>query len=371
MGFARLAGVPWSQYIVGKMRFSNDVLQFSTRFEGRGSRLRWVDEILSLESRQNAVAEWVPISSGASLSVSTLGMDFFRESLVDSLVLDILLEEEEVYLELVGQILASDYDVSSVSFSIVPGRESIPEWVLSLEMNESDAHPLVRDLQLHFRRNRDRAMLNAAWDEYREEGNADDPITYLDLIQSGYLADEGHNLWAEYSFDSEYGEVTGSGPESLEVLVDAYEQVWEDQTLSFILPPFTENDARYFLDEELDNIESLKDDEFRLCSAFRSGRLVFATDARTLIRLFSEGLGVIPNKLWSVTVQKFGSKQDLVRGLIRPTWAIDQGLLYESSDVQSFITRYLVDWDHYDTAFMSFGADQGRGDFYLDTTLIP
>jgi hypothetical protein len=263
----------------------------------------------------------------------------------------------DVFGRLVVDSLGADESVNELSFAAIEGRRGNPDWIAWIPMTKSHAAAFVLNWQSTLRRERDTNILAAARLAFREEKGAD--INAVDeLIQNGYVDPSNEFPWSVYHLCADAESICADDydPEWFESV--SYVQASDGYNLRYILPPVTDNDLRYLLDEEIMDVEELKADAFRLCSTYLNGRLILATDGATLdYALAKRGLNgqdePVPGERARADkkVQLSGS----------PEWILDQGLFLSSGEEdQDALGRFLTDLQHFRRVTIEIGTDDEK-----------
>jgi hypothetical protein len=307
-------------------------------------------EQVAAPAPQRPTASRIPLSPDAQVQVNDPSLGYYLR------FLDGYSDWSQVYLKKLGSFvgfvreLMKFEDVGVVRLAARGVREGVPDVVMSIEMERETAENLIEVQRSRMREVRDREVLWGAAQKYIQE-HPDETPTDLDDLEP-YL--DGESFAGRYTVASN---VKWDKPSSIRTAFEAvpdsgdtvfpdsqYMTVREEFSLLYVSPPITSNDIAYrvIVKGEDSTVAALRTGRYRLVAHIdeRARRLLLATGAEGLVDL-------LKSERSSPTIELKGSRSDKITLIGDPKYLINQGLLYPDSEVNAFVTRYLLDLDQY------------------------
>jgi hypothetical protein len=247
--------------------------------------------------------------------------------------------------------------VTDLSLAASDPLARVPGVVVGLRMAKAEADDLVFHLQSSLRLKRDREVLRLAAKRYRSDnglaGSA--PAAVGALLAAGLLDNRRDPLWPRYSAASE---VASPEPALARRDFDNPSYVRSGDAgvvFRYLMPPVTDDDLSYrFTDQKAESQRTdLKQDKYRLCSAFDGGTLWLGNDAEVLGGwLARQRRAPVSSDYADALARHGGLAHSKLNLLLLPRQLLESSQLYPDDTVNKTMRDYLADVQQYRSALL-------------------
>jgi hypothetical protein len=245
--------------------------------------------------------------------------------------------------------------LSELSLAASDPLARVPGMVAGLRIAKTEADAMVVRLQSSLRLKRDREILRLAADEYRSQASLDagTPVTVQTLRVHGLLGQQNDALWLRYALANDRA-VPKPALAGRDFDNPSYVRPGKAGIVfRYLMPPVTDDDLSYRFSDKRDQIDAaeLKQNKYRLCSAYRDGTLWLGNDAEVLAGWLAR-LGAMPvsNDYAAAMDGREAPAQAKLNVLLLPRQLLESSQLYPDDKVNKTMHELLVDVRQYRSA---------------------
>jgi hypothetical protein len=363
-----------SAYLIQGVQFvfSMDSRQalFRARLVLQGGRSELAVRLLTEPQVENSLADQVLRRSNGAAVLADDSLSYVLRYLSSNAAAEELAGFNAMFPGLLDE-LHMTASLRQMSVAASEENEQVPGIILGLRMSSEEAEKLVFHLQSSLRLKRDQEILRAAAELYGKTAHTAGQTPIGVLLGGWFLSDERDPLWSRYVFKGDEA-VLNPALSHQDFANSTYRKEQAQFVLQYILPPVTDDDIAYRL-QEAENVDykELKQDKYRLCSCYFGQTLWLGNDADVLYRwlnlLRRPDAGANYSDATAYTKDARRAKLIL---LVRPRELLDSGQLYPDPEVNKQTHLFLSDVSQYQVLLVWASTNVTEREVYVSANLF-
>jgi len=355
---AALTGGNEAAALFGDLQFTLAANERSLELQVRGplpdDRAEAVARLLAPPPERSGAVTAVLSRSQAAVSIGDHSLPYFLRYLPADTPSGPLAGFQRLFPGLLDELRGVN-SLSELSLAASDPLARVPGMVAGLQMAKTEADAVVVRLQSSLRLKRDREILRLAADAYRSQASLDaaTPVTVQTLQVAGRLGPQSDALWSRYALANDRA-VPKPALAGRDFDNPSYVRPGEAGIVfRYLMPPVTDDDLAYRFSDKRDQIDGaeLKQDKYRLCSAYRDGTLWLGNDADVLAGWLAR-LSAMPvsNDYAAAMDGREAPAQAKLNLLLLPRQLLESSQLYPDDKVNKTMRELLADIRQYRSA---------------------
>jgi hypothetical protein len=265
---------------------------------------------------------------------------------------------EEDYGGVLGELSRID-GFRRLVLAITGYREGLPELTLGIWADPELLVKLVTDLQIQYRQNRDRAVIEGALRAFSQKpGAKDGSLPNAEALRHlGFLRKETPSFFERYNIEN--GKIGNARFEREDFQDSSYRYEYKSRSINYLFPRINQNDLIYRPEFRGKDRRTLLNDRYRVACVLDEGILWLATNTQDLERLIDRGQEGSDSLNDSSDFRKgsaIWSGREKVVGFVNLDQMTSLGLLSPESEINDDVKECLLDLQDHPAVFVEIAT---------------